>query len=1065
MSGGVKVAVRVRPFNAREKEREADLIISMVILYNLIITNFIKNGPTTTIRNPETEEEKSFSYDYSFWSHDGYDIDDKGYSFAKDSSKYADQLSVYKVLGEEILDNAWTGYNCCLFAYGQTGSGKSYSMIGYGNNKGIVPITCNEIFKRIDKNISKSTNTSYEVSISMLEIYNEKVQDLLIDPSLRTSTGLKIRENKLLGPYVEGLTKYPVATYQDISEKMDEGGRNRTIGSTLMNATSSRAHTIITIEFKQIIKNYENTKPSEKISVINLVDLAGSERSSSTGATGSRLKEGCNINKSLLVLGNVINVLADKATGGKNKNMLPPYRDSALTRILQSALGGNSKTVMICALSPADINYEETLSTLRYADRAKKIQNKAIVNESQHDKVVRLLREENQELKKKLDSVLSSISLTGGKIKEEDKLKALEIKEEYEANVKLMENMQKSFEEKLKEAKEQSLINNNTNQNNNNNNNNNKTVFNELVDTSKPHLIVVNEDAQLSHKLKYSLNNLPVYVGRKTGNPKPKISLSGVGIKVNHAFFEKHENSLLDRIKLKASDSTAVDYIFINGISLNKLSNYENENKGVILNHLDKIILGSSSYMIYMHHSDDIDVNVIDWETMNEEFEKERDKEVQAKELEKENKKQSEINQIKDNMETAFNKEKIKIEEDLKQQLKEYEQKLKLISENKAKNILTKKRIKIVEILKEDKNIKTLAEKISTTTSLECLSNLKTQENKFKQNLINLAKKLVKFRNLIEKTNINISIDIMLDKEIDNSSTISEYKNNSINCDTISIDLNKSLNINFKVKNYVKGEVYYWDSEMFCNIYDNLIEHYEQYENNYLLGDYNVYNIEIYNQLINKSPIVLGYFIVSYKSLVYNTNISVKTPVFSNYSQNTIASVSFKITTIKNNKYNNIIKDPSFNILKDNKIIFDIDIESIEDISDLINLNSLYLQYLSLDNELVKVDVKTNQTTNNSINENKFNINHKFQQELIIDNEDDYDFIYNDCLIVKLYGIEKINQLETKTTYKDISNSDITKHKIFLYENKNNKLGNRSNTTNIKNKITNNSSKNDCLIF
>ena len=157
---------------------------------------------------------------------------------------------------------------------------------------------------------------------------------------------------------------------------MDEGYNNRTIGSTLMNATSSRAHTIVTIEFRQLTMVAK--KKSEKLSMINLVDLAGSERSGSTGATGDRLKEGCNINKSLLILGNVINCLADKAIG-KNKNMLPPYRDSALTRILQNALGGNSKTVMICALSPASINYEETLSTLRYADRAKKIQNKAVI--------------------------------------------------------------------------------------------------------------------------------------------------------------------------------------------------------------------------------------------------------------------------------------------------------------------------------------------------------------------------------------------------------------------------------------------------------------------------------------------------------------------------------------------------------------------------------------------------------------------------------------------------------------------------------------------------------------
>jgi hypothetical protein len=160
---------------------------------------------------------------------------------------------------------------------------------------------------------------------------------------------------------------------------MEEGYSNRSIGATLMNATSSRAHTIITIEFKQV--SIVDGRKSEKFSVINLVDLAGSEKAGQTGATGAQLKEGCAINKSLTVLGQCISILADKALG-KAKGSVVPYRDSALTRILQNALGGNSKTIMICALSPATLNYEETLSTLRYADRAKKIQNKAVVNES-----------------------------------------------------------------------------------------------------------------------------------------------------------------------------------------------------------------------------------------------------------------------------------------------------------------------------------------------------------------------------------------------------------------------------------------------------------------------------------------------------------------------------------------------------------------------------------------------------------------------------------------------------------------------------------------------------------
>ena len=231
----------------------------------------------------------------------------------------------------------------------------------------------------------------------MLGIYNEKVQDLLIPINKRPTEGLKIGESKTLGVFVADLTKYPVSSYAEINDKMEEWYQNRTIGSTLMNNTSSRAHTIVTIEFIQV-QTVGKTK-SEKKSRINLVDLAGSERANFTGANGARLKEGCNINKSLLVLGNVINTLEDKALG-KKKDVLPPYRDSALTHILKNDLGGNSKTVMIWALSPANINYEETFKcSLRYAGRAKKIQNKAVIDESEHDKTVTLLKEENDDLK------------------------------------------------------------------------------------------------------------------------------------------------------------------------------------------------------------------------------------------------------------------------------------------------------------------------------------------------------------------------------------------------------------------------------------------------------------------------------------------------------------------------------------------------------------------------------------------------------------------------------------------------------------------------------------------
>ena len=390
----------------------------------------------TTIIKDELGAEKKFTFDYSFWSFDKFDTEENGYLRPVDD-KYADQTIVFNNVGKEILNNAWDGYHCCLFAYGQTGSGKSYSMVGYGANKGIVPISCNEIFTRIKENTNE--NRSFEVSLSMIEIYNEKIQDLFCPADERPPTGLKLRENKTLGFYCENKKNYAVTSYEDISRRMEQGNENRTIGSTLMNANSSRAHTIITIEFVQI--TFTNGKKSEKRSNINLVDLAGSERASSTGAKGDRLKEGCNINKSLLTLGNVINVLADKALG-KSKNILPPYRESNLTKILMNALGGNSKTVMICALSPASINYEETLSTLRYADRAKKIQNKAIVNESETDKMIRQLKEENLDLKKMIEDLNRKL-IGGVPITDDDKEKFLDLKDQYDANSKVMSEMGK----------------------------------------------------------------------------------------------------------------------------------------------------------------------------------------------------------------------------------------------------------------------------------------------------------------------------------------------------------------------------------------------------------------------------------------------------------------------------------------------------------------------------------------------------------------------------------------------------------------------------------------------
>ncbi|XP_015233613.1 PREDICTED: kinesin-like protein KIF1B isoform X1 [Cyprinodon variegatus] len=384
MSGAsVKVAVRVRPFNSREIGKESKCIIQM-------------QGNTTTILNPKAPKEppKTFSFDYSYWSHT-----------TPEDPCFASQNRVYKDIGKEMLEHAFEGYNVCIFAYGQTGAGKSYTMMGKQEEgqEGIIPMLCEDLFEKINEDCNKE-ELSYSVEVSYMEIYCERVRDLL---NPKNKGNLRVREHPLLGPYVEDLSKLAVTSYTDIADLMDAGNKARTVAATNMNETSSRSHAVFTIVFTQKKHDSETDLTTEKVSKISLVDLAGSERADSTGAKGTRLKEGANINKSLTTLGKVISALAevDNCTSKskkKKKTDFIPYRDSVLTWLLRENLGGNSRTAMVAALSPADINYDETLSTLRYADRAKNIKCNAVINEDPNNKLVRDLKDEVARLKELL---------------------------------------------------------------------------------------------------------------------------------------------------------------------------------------------------------------------------------------------------------------------------------------------------------------------------------------------------------------------------------------------------------------------------------------------------------------------------------------------------------------------------------------------------------------------------------------------------------------------------------------------------------------------------------------
>uniref|UniRef100_A0A671SU73 Kinesin-like protein KIF13B n=1 Tax=Sinocyclocheilus anshuiensis TaxID=1608454 RepID=A0A671SU73_9TELE len=366
----------------------------------------------------------TFAYDYCFWSMD-----------ESETEKFAGQDVVFQCLGESLLHNAFQGYNACIFAYGQTGSGKSYTMMGSVDQPGLIPRLCSSLFERTVQH--QREEESFTVEVSYMEIYNEKVRDLL-DPK-GSRQALRVREHKVLGPYVDGLSRLAVESYKDIESLMSEGNKSRTVAATNMNEESSRSHAVFNIILTHTLKDLQSGTSGEKVSKLSLVDLAGSERAAKTGAAGERLKEGSNINKSLTTLGLVISALADQGAG-KNKNKFVPYRDSVLTWLLKDSLGGNSRTAMVATVSPAADNYDETLSTLRYADRAKSIVNHAVVNEDPNARIIRELREEVEKLRDQLTQAES--------------MKAPELKERLEESEKLIQEMTVTWEEKLRKTEE-----------------------------------------------------------------------------------------------------------------------------------------------------------------------------------------------------------------------------------------------------------------------------------------------------------------------------------------------------------------------------------------------------------------------------------------------------------------------------------------------------------------------------------------------------------------------------------------------------------------------------------
>ncbi|XP_054011578.1 kinesin-like protein KIF16B [Hylaeus anthracinus] len=330
----IKVAVRVRPISARELKQTGSAVVVRTDLNGISLTNL---KVSSSKAGDSRERTRRYGFDYCFDSSD------------PEAEYFADQARIYEILGQPVLDAVFSGYNSCLVAYGQSASGKTYTMMGTKEDPGLTPRLCEGIFSRIEG----STEKTYCVSVSYLEIYNERVRDLL-KPSSSTS-GLRVREHPRLGPYVQGLTHHVVRTLGSLMSYVEEGTKARKTASTLQNPSSSRSHALLTIAVSPessdlaVGSGHSSSRRSRGGSKLRLVDLAGSE-SAATCSGVHRLKEGANINKSLVALGNVISALAERGSAGSGPGRrFIPYRDSSLTWLLKDALGGNATTIMLAS--------------------------------------------------------------------------------------------------------------------------------------------------------------------------------------------------------------------------------------------------------------------------------------------------------------------------------------------------------------------------------------------------------------------------------------------------------------------------------------------------------------------------------------------------------------------------------------------------------------------------------------------------------------------------------------------------------------------------------------------
>ena len=380
----VRVVVRIRPLSPKEEKANHK--------------NILEGGDHTIVAWDPTCLEQNARQDLaildaSCWSRE-FAFDRCLWSTDINSEAYASQSDVYDEVGQPVLDWILNGYNCCVLAFGQTGAGKTWTMMGDikspdPSRYGLVPRICFSLFEALD-HISNGDGLE-SVMFSHMEIYNENVRDLLAPPNVNPSNGmavteyLRVREHPTRGVFVANLTTIRVTNFEDLMSLIAIGDKNRTVGATNANAHSSRSHAIVTLTVIQRSRSTpKNGLPTsalqQRVGRVHLVDLAGSERVYMTGAQGTRLREASNINRSLSVLGDVIKCLGDRGQHGGARKAHVPYRNSTLTMVLKDSLGGNAHAVMLTAVSPSSFDYEETISTLKYADRAKRVRMRVEAN-------------------------------------------------------------------------------------------------------------------------------------------------------------------------------------------------------------------------------------------------------------------------------------------------------------------------------------------------------------------------------------------------------------------------------------------------------------------------------------------------------------------------------------------------------------------------------------------------------------------------------------------------------------------------------------------------------------